>query len=485
MALNKVLKVNNTSELLSFIINSEPVLQSNIDLPVQGESIAPIGQIIMSNQAYKNAFINAVNQIGLTIISRNYWENPWENFINRGVLRIGSSVREMAVDIAPVFDYNEFANNPTHFLQNVVPEVYNYIHELNYQKFYKVTTSDEQMAMAFTTPDGLFSLIEEITRSLYEGYKYDTYIVNKYMVAKRLVDGTITSVEITNYANLDNRERVAFIKNISNLLTFMSPNYNPAGLRRSTPFDRQIAIINTKFSADIETSVLATSFFRNDAELKTRMALVDGWDNYDVARLSELLGNAYVPFTSDELSELANVPAIIVDEEWFQNYDYALDTASPDVNNYLISDMTQRRDQIRSNSFFNPETLKNNHWLHTWKVISSSPFKQAVAFVAGITPSVTSISLSPEESSVSAGLSVQLKATVVTTGFANKAVVYSVTEAPGESETNKVTVNPVTGLVEIPADYTPTSTEVPNPIVITATSVYDPKVTGTASISVL
>lgn len=48
MALNKVLKVNNDSELLSFIINTTPELASDIDLPVQGESIAPIGKIIMS-----------------------------------------------------------------------------------------------------------------------------------------------------------------------------------------------------------------------------------------------------------------------------------------------------------------------------------------------------------------------------------------------------------------------------------------------------
>ena len=58
MALNKVLKVNNDSELLSFIINTTPELASEIDLPVQGESIAPIGKIIMSNERYKNAFIN-------------------------------------------------------------------------------------------------------------------------------------------------------------------------------------------------------------------------------------------------------------------------------------------------------------------------------------------------------------------------------------------------------------------------------------------
>ena len=34
-----------SAELLSYIINSNPVLSENLDLPVQGQSIAPIGKI--------------------------------------------------------------------------------------------------------------------------------------------------------------------------------------------------------------------------------------------------------------------------------------------------------------------------------------------------------------------------------------------------------------------------------------------------------
>ena len=115
MALNKVLKVTNDSELLSYIINVTPELASEIDLPVQGESIAPIGKIIMSNDRYKNAFLNTIDLIGLTVIDRNYWENPWENFTNRGNLNFGQTVRELLVDIADVFDYNKYANDSEHF----------------------------------------------------------------------------------------------------------------------------------------------------------------------------------------------------------------------------------------------------------------------------------------------------------------------------------------------------------------------------------
>jgi uncharacterized protein YjdB len=397
------------------------------------------------------------------VIDRNYWEDPWEGFTKRGTLNFGQSVREMIVDIANVYDYNEFANSETHFLENVVPDVYNYVHEVNYQKFYKTTTSDEQMAMAFNTEGGLMDLLEKIVQSLYEAYKYDKYIVNKYMLCRRILDGTVTSVEIDDYANMTARQRVAFIKNVSSKMTFRSPNYNPAGLRLATPFNDQIMILNTDFEADLTTEVLATSFFLDEAKFKTNLALIDGFGNQDTARLTELLGSAYVAFSADELAALDQIPCVIIDREFFQDYDYSLDNAA---------DMSG--DGTRRTNFYNPETLRNNHWLHTWKVISTSPFKQAVVFTKDVTPAVTSVTVSPATATVSAGMTVQLSATVVTTGFANKAVQWSLAEGTDES----VTINPVSGLVTIPADYDG------DPVEAIATSIFDPTKTGTAEITV-
>ena len=463
MPLSKVLKAANDSELLSYIINVTPELATEVDLPVQGESIAPIGKIIMSNERFKNAFINTINLIGLTVIDRNYWDDPWEGFTERGTLNYGQSVRELIVDIADVYDYNEYANNPTHFLQNVVPNVYNYIHEVNYQKFYKTTTSDEQMAMAFNTEGGLMDLIEKIIGSLYEGYKYDKYIVNKYMLCRRILDGTITSVEIDGYNSLTPRQRVAFIKNISNKMTFRSPNYNPAGVRVATPFADQIMILNTDFEADLSTDVLATSFFIDQAKFKTDLALIDGYGNHDTARLTELLGSAYIPFTDAELAALAGIPCVIIDREFFQDYNYSLDNAVDVATN-----------GTRSTNFYNPETLKNNHWLHTWKVVSTSPFKQAVVFTKDVAPAVSSVTVSPSTAVVTQGQSLQLSATVVTTGFANKAVTWTVATSTEGADATITEAGVLTISADTPAEASFT---------VTATSVYDSTKTGTATVT--
>ena len=450
-----VISAKNSAELLSYIINVTPELRDEIDLPVQGQSILPIGKIIVNNERYKNAFINTVNLIGLTVIKRNGWDNPWD-FTKRGTLRFGQQVREIIQDLAEVFDYNTYANDVTKFLENSVPDVYNYIHEINFQKWYRTTTSDEQLAMAFETEDSLLNFIDETIGMLYQSLMYDEFLVDKYMLCRRILDGTVTPVYMDGFASMTPRERVTLMKGVSNKMTFRSRNYNPAGIRKATSFEDQIMILNCEYDAEITTEVLATSFFRNDAEMKIQAKLVDSFSDTDVARLQEVLGDAFEDFTETEKAELETIPAIIVSREWFMDYDYAMNNESGD-RKYA--------------EFYNPTTLKNNHFLHYWGVKSTSPFENAVVFTteAG---SVTSVTVSPESATLPAGMSVDMKATVVTTGFVNKAVVWSLSEDAPATIDNK-------GHLVIDSDAT-SETE----ITVTATSVYDSSVTGTATITV-
>ena len=464
------LNVTNSAELLSYVINQTPELRENLKLPVQGESIKGIGKIIMKNPVYKNAFLNTMNLIGLTVITRNHWENPWKKFTDKGELSWGQQIREIIVDIANVYDYNEYVNRPHDFINTEVPNVLSYLHEINYQKFYKTTTSDEQMAMAFERED-LFTLIDEIVNSLYEGYEYDTYLVNKYMLARRILDGTVTAVQITNFANLTDRDVVAFIKRYSNDMTFRSPKFNPAGIRKATAFEDQFAIVSTQFDAKFTTNVLATSYFRSDAEMKANMELVDGFGNFDMPRLAEIFakrddqGNViegeyvdgYVPLTQAEMTALQEIPCVIVGIDFFQDRYYGMDNNAP----------------TRKTEFFNPQTMRTNHWLHSWGSVSSSPFENAICFTV-TAQAVSSVTVSPSTATVTKGQSLQLSATVVTTGFANKAVYWTV-DADAYADGVRIADD---GELIIPADATVES------VTVTATSIYDNTKTGTATITV-
>lgn len=464
------LNVTNSAELLSYVINQTPILRENIDLPVQGESIAPIGKIIMGNLAYKNAFLNTMNIIGKTVITRNNWTNPWKKFTDKGNMSYGQQVRELIVDIANVYDYNEMVDKPELFIKTEVPNVLSYVHEINYQKFYKTSTSDEQMAMAFERED-LFYLIDLIVNSLYEGMEYDYYQVAKYVLARRVLEGTVTAIQIPNFANLTDREVVSFIKGYSNDLIFKSPNFNPAGIRKATPFEDQFAIVSTKFDAKFTTNVLATSYFKNEAEMKANYELCDGFGKFDVPRLNEvfakrdengnIIPNEYVagyePLTSTEMTALNEIPVSIVGRDFFQFYRYGIDTMP----------------EGRKTEFFNPQTLRTNHWLHTWGVVSSSPFENAIVFTQ-TAQAVSSVTVSPSTATVTKGQNLQLSTTVVTTGFANKAVYWSVDSTAYE---DGVRISDA-GLLIIPANATVES------ITVTATSIYDNTKSGTATITV-
>lgn len=456
-----LLKATSNAEILSYIINQNPELKAEIDLPVQGESVKPIGQIIIDNQRYRNMFINTINLIGLTIVKENRWENPWAEFTDKGMLRRGQQIRELVIDLAKVFDYNKNYDNKTKFLETAIPDVYQYIHDVNFQKVYETTINESELLMAFDDEEnGIYDLIVKFISNLYETYDYDKWLVDKYQLCRRIIDGTITAVNIDD--SQDAREILASMKAISNRIAFKSPKYNPAGVRRATKFDDQYLMLDADREAITTTSVLATSYFLNEAQTRTNMTLIDSFSDTDEERLAELLEEAYVPFTAGEKTALSTILGVIISRDFFMDYHRALD-ANPETNGK------------RQVEFENPTTLERNVFLHAQDVISTSPFANACVFTSA-TPSVESVSVSPATANVVKGSTLQLSASVSTTGFANKSVVWSVDET---SEADGVEIDLVKGLLTIP------STATVETITVSATSVFDKTVVGTATISVV
>ena len=105
---------------------------------------------------------------------------------------------------------------------------------------------------------------------------------------------------------------------------------------------------------------------------------------------------------------------------------------------------------------------------------SQLPHLKIGAVFTTATPAVSSVTVSPSTATVSAGQGVKLTATVATTGFANKAVHWAVDST---SETGGVTITD-DGYLKIPTGYTAAST-----VTVTATSIFDKTVSGTATIT--
>ena len=185
----------------------------------------------------------------------------------------------------------------------------------------------------------------------------------------------------------------------------------------------------------VTTEVLATSYFRNDAEFKTSSTLIDGFANHDTTRLAELLGDAYVPFTDAELTALAKIPSCIISKEWFMDYEYSLGAEGTG----------------KTTEFYNPTTLEHNVFLSFWGCFSTSPFENACVFEQDDI-AVTSVTVSPSTATVSKGQTLDLKATVATTGFANKGVFWGINKV---AEDNGAVITQE-GKLKIPSNF-PTS----------------------------
>ena len=189
------------------------------------------------------------------------------------------------------------------------------------------------------------------------------------------------------------------------------------------------------------------------AELLGRQVGVDSFGELDNERLTELFEDdpytTFTPFNEQELSELSTIMGLMVDVNWFMVYD-----------NFI--DMTE---------VYNGKGLYWTYFYHAWKTFSISPFANAVLFTTE-QPAVTSVTVTPETATTGKGPQLQLTATVITTGFADKGVHW---EISGSETHSTVSQN---GLVIIGGDETETT------LTVTATSLFDESKKATCAITI-
>lgn len=414
------------------------------------DSLRAIGDIVMNYDALQNEFLSAlINRIGRVIITSKMYSNPW-NMLKKGKLEFGETIEEVFVNIAKPFQYDP-AVAESKIFQREIPDVRAAFHFLNYKKFYKATIQQEQLRQAFLSWSGITDLIAKIVDAMYTGANYDEFLTMKYLIARQLISGRLYPVTIPAVTKANATDIVSEIKGISNDYEFMKTKYNESNVSTYSYKTSQFLIVNAKFDAIMDVNVLASAFNMSKAEFMGRKILVDSFGDMDMERLKKLFENdpTFYEFTPEELEALDAIPAILVDEDWFMIFD--------NLENFTEN--------------FNGQGMYWNYWYHVWKTFSVSPFANASLFIPA-TPSVTSVTINPSNVTTSAGSVVGLVATVVTENFAPQAVNWSIPEIAGVSIDNM-------GVVSIAPDVT-SGTE----IVVTATSVFDDSVSGTATITV-
>lgn len=348
----------STLDILNVIRNNASVeYQSAVPVISQEKDIKTVGQIIYGTPAFANQFIDAlVNRIASVRAQSATFNNPFAH-LKKGMIEYGETIEDIFVNIVEAQTYSA-EKAEARELKRYMPDVRSAFHVINWRVMYPVTIQDEDLRLAFLSMEGVQDLISKIIEQIYTSAEYDEYLLFKYLMIKAIAHGKMYPVAPTGTTTSDYAKK---FRAISNKITFMKHEYNEAGVKTTTPRDRQCIFMDSDFNADFDVDVLSAAFNMDKADFIGKLHLIDDWTTFDNERFATIRSQStgLEEVTTDELALLAHVKAVIVDENWFQVYD----NKAQFTNKYLASG------------------LYWNYFYHVWKTISSSPFANAIVVV--------------------------------------------------------------------------------------------------------
>lgn len=426
---------------------------ANVSIPDNTESLHNIGDYIMNYEPLRNAYLNAlINRIGLVLITSKMWDNPWAVF-KKGRLEFGETVEEIFVNIAKPHSFDP-ATAEKEIFKREIPDVRTAFHTMNFQKFYKVTISNDQLRQSFLSWGGITDLIARIVDSLYTSMRLDEFVTMKYMLSRAILNGMMAQTEtgVLNKANAT--DVITALRGDVDLMGYMSSDYNYAGVHTFSKTDDLYVIVDSMKRAVVDVDVLAVAFNMEKADFLGHLIGIDSWSKQDEERLDELFGNdpSYTFFTDAELLLLGTVNMVVVDRDFWMVFDN-------------FETFTQN---------YNGEGLYWQYWYHVWKTFSVSPFAQALVITSS-SSTIASVTVSPATANVSQGSTMVFIASVSGSGIFEKSVTWT---CSGQTK-GGTTIDPSSGALHVAADE-PADTE----ITVTATAA-DGKTSGTAKVTVI
>lgn len=329
------------------------------------------------NRKYLNEFMDAfVNRIGSQIVHNNAWENPLSVF-KGATMRYGSTIQESAVKWIKAHSYNVEDDS---LLAVQRPEAAVWYHTVNRQDRYDITVEQPDLRMAFADEMGLNRLIDAIMTVPRNSDNYDEYLCMLNQIAYYEQNWGFfkhhVSAEPTDEAT--GKEFLKAVRAYANKLQFPTSLYSPVSAEYGIPTfakpNELVLFVTADAAASIDVDTLASVFNLDKAEAKYRQIV-----------LPELpIPNAFAMLTTDAF--------------------------------FVASDYVYTNE-----SFYNPQTLATNYYLHHWEIVSASPFVPAILFttdaatgVPTITQSATGVNITSSAQTVKPGGTVDM--TVKLTG---------------------------------------------------------------------
>lgn len=340
------IRANATQEYQDLV----PKVETTTDIP-------KVGEVLYGYPAMGNQFVNALmNRIALVVIRSATFNNPYAKF-KKGYLENGETVEEVFVNLVKAREFNVEKAEAREFKRSV-PDVRAAFHIMNWRVQYPITIQDEDLRMAFLTPQGVTDMITKIINAVVTSYEYDEYLLFKYLMIKAIAHGKMYPVA---FDSTDMKTAAVQFRTYSNNLTFINTKYNESGVHTSTSKEEQQIFMDSAFNADYDVNVLASAFNMDKANFMGALNLIDSWNTFDSDRFDVILENCDMmeEITADELALMSNVKAVLLDPEWFQIYD----------------------NQNRMTQTYVASGEYQNYFYNVWKTLSTSPFSNAIVFV--------------------------------------------------------------------------------------------------------
>lgn len=405
-AVGAIINGNNAlSEALNGIDISNP----------SAETARSIGAIIFSMPELENAFYyDLINKVGRQVLNDKVYRNPLA-VLEAGTLEFGEAVEEIFVNLAKPYQYDPAVEQYTfHLIEK--PEVVVAYHVVNTQIEYKQSISRKEAKRAFYSWEGVDRFTAAIIGSMYNGLNQDKFLLTKYMIAYRLVNGQMATKAIPAVAAANMQTIGATIKETVGDMEYYRTDYNFANVENFCPAEDQILIVSNKFKALFDFVELASAYNLEYKDLMARIVTIDSFGKgLDNARYDKLLENDKLrhTFTAAEITALDGVAAVLADKEFYRIYQNGEDT---------------------TDTFYVPGARFVNYWVYFDGIFATSPFAPAVAFVGG-TPAVSAVTATPSTYAANAGEYADYVVTVAVTAtdFADTGVILDIEgDAPVE-----------------------------------------------------
>lgn len=348
------------------------------------EGIAATSKFLFDpmNRRYLNEFVDTyVNRIGTQIVHNNQWENPLTVFKGAN-LRYGSSIQESALKWIKAHTYD--VDDDT-LLKVSRPEAAVWYHTVNRKDRYDITIELPDLQQAFADEMGLNRLIDAIMTVPRNSDNYDEYLcmLNQLAYYEQNWGFFKHQVSAAPTDEATGKEFLKAVRAYAKKLKFPTSLYSPVSAEYGIPTfakpEELVLFITADAAASIDVDTLASVFNLDKAEAA-----------YRTIEVPELpIPNAFALLTTDNFFV---------------------------CNDYVYA----------NESFYNPQTLATNYYLHHWEVVSASPFVPAILFttdapttVSTITQSVTGVNITAAKTSLKPGESTQMTVELTGTVTAN------------------------------------------------------------------